>query len=129
MRLDGPLGIGASGGHGPVRYVVEEYEPGRTVRFRFTRPAGFRGHHAFRIAPAPDESGVLLTHELTMTVVGSARLTWPLFFRPLHDALIEESLDRAMTEVGDEPEVVAVRSLWVKTLRAVMSLPGQARSM
>ncbi|MDQ3135435.1 MAG: hypothetical protein M3Q76_11655, partial [Acidobacteriota bacterium] len=29
MKLDRPLGVGAKGGHGPIRYVVEAYEPGR----------------------------------------------------------------------------------------------------
>lgn len=32
MRLDGPLRVGADGGHGPVRYFVTNYEPGRRVR-------------------------------------------------------------------------------------------------
>ncbi len=36
MRLDRPLEVGASGGHGPIRYTVEAYEPGRWVRFRST---------------------------------------------------------------------------------------------
>ena len=31
MKLDTPLGIGATGGHGPIRYVVEAYDPGVQV--------------------------------------------------------------------------------------------------
>jgi len=27
MRLDQPLGVGAGGGHGPIRYFVEQYVP------------------------------------------------------------------------------------------------------
>jgi hypothetical protein len=30
-RFDRPLGVGASGGHGPVRYAVVEFIPGRMV--------------------------------------------------------------------------------------------------
>lgn len=123
MRLDGPLGVGAAGGHGPVRYVVDAYEPGRFVRFRFTGPAGFHGHHGFTVSDVEDDAGVVLRRELMMTVTGLARVTWPLTFRPLHDALIVESLDGAASEVGHPPEVPAKRSLWVRLLRSVMSSP------
>ena len=123
MRLDRPLGVGATGGHGPVRYVVDAYEPGRSVRFRFTGPSGFHGHHAFTVSETAEESIVLLRHELMMTVTGLSRATWPLFFRPLHDALIEESFDRAESETGNPPAVPAKRSLWVRVLRSVAALP------
>ncbi|UNO43730.1 DUF2867 domain-containing protein [Streptomyces sp. MST-110588] len=39
MRFDRPLGVGAYGGHGPVRYRVSAYDPGRRIRFDFTSPA------------------------------------------------------------------------------------------
>ncbi|MBI5092684.1 MAG: SRPBCC family protein, partial [Candidatus Hydrogenedentes bacterium] len=31
MILDRPLSVGATGGHGPVRYVVDSYTPGQAV--------------------------------------------------------------------------------------------------
>lgn len=68
MRLDRPLDVGASGGHGPVRYVVDAHEPGRSVRFRFTDPSGFHGHHAFTNSEVGDEVGVLLRHELILSM-------------------------------------------------------------
>lgn len=43
MRLDRPLQIGAAGGHGPIRYRVEWYEPGRAVLFRFPGRSCFAG--------------------------------------------------------------------------------------
>lgn len=43
MRLNGPLGVGSSGGQGPVRYEVIAHEPGKSVAFRFTSPTGFHG--------------------------------------------------------------------------------------
>ena len=49
MRFDEPMRPGASGGHGPIRYVVESYDPHHTVRFRFTAPAGFMGWHEFEV--------------------------------------------------------------------------------
>lgn len=98
MRLDRPLGPGAHGGHGPVRYRVEEHVPGRSVRFRFEAPAGFDGHHGLDVAPAGD--GSTLRHWLIMRTTGAARLTWPAFFRPLHDALVEDALDKATRTLG-----------------------------
>jgi hypothetical protein len=92
MVLDKPLGVGARGGHGPIRYVVEEYRPGRQVVFRFTRPEGFHGTHSFVLNVQQD--GCELRHAIEMSVSGLSLLTWPLVFRPLHDALLEDSLDK-----------------------------------
>ncbi|WP_431971904.1 SRPBCC family protein [Nocardia sp. bgisy134] len=93
MRFDRPLSVGAAGGHGPVRYTVERYEPGRWVRFRFTGPRGFDGFHEFTVQPTP--GGVDLIHLLAMHARGPARLTWPLAYRWMHDACLEDSFDRA----------------------------------
>ncbi len=117
IRLNGPLRPGAAGGHGPVRYVVTRYEPGRRVDFRFTRPTGFNGQHSFTVTSHTKDS-TLLRHELTMSPTGMAMVTWPLFFRPLHDALIEESLDRAEQECTASLSPRHRRSSWVKLLRA-----------
>jgi hypothetical protein len=40
MEFDLPLSVGATGGHGPVRYFVESYTPSQAIRFRFTGPKG-----------------------------------------------------------------------------------------
>jgi hypothetical protein len=93
MRLDRPLQVGASGGHGPIRYDVDQYEPGRRVSFRFRAPRGFDGTHALVVVPG--EGGTFLRHELEMQARGPALLSWPLVFRPLHDALIEDALEKA----------------------------------
>jgi hypothetical protein len=93
LRLDGPVGVGAAGGHGPVRYFVEEHEPLERVRFRFTAPSGFDGWHQFRVESRGAEASVL-THEIVMRVRGLAAVSWLLVFRPLHDALIEDAFSR-----------------------------------
>lgn len=126
MRLDGPLRVGADGGHGPVRYIVTHYEPGRRVEFQFTAPAGFNGSHSFAAIHHTEDS-TMLRHELVMSPSGTAVLTWPLFYRPLHDALIEESLDRAERECGASPNRAARRSLWTIILRAPLSAWVTAR--
>lgn len=95
MRFDRPLGPGAAGGHGPIAYVVEEYEPVRRIRFRFTRPRGFVGYHEFRVGPLGRSGDSHLEHRLIMDARGAALVSWLLIFRPLHDALIEDALANA----------------------------------
>jgi hypothetical protein len=80
MRFDRPLGVGAAGGHGPIRYAVEEFVPGRRVVFRFTGPRGFKGGHRLEILPA-GEDRTILRHRMAMETEGPALLSWPLIFR------------------------------------------------
>lgn len=125
MAFDRPLAVGASGGHGPIRYTVEAYEPGRAIRFRFTGPAGFDGWHGFDVIPAPD--GTVLRHTVAMQARGRARLSWPLLYGPLHDALLEDALAQAQATLGLAPDIPP----WphrVRLLRWLLSAgraPGQ----
>ena len=120
MRFDRPLAVGAIGGHGPIRYVVEEYEPGRRISFRFTAPRGFVGTHGFDVEEAaPHVSRV--RHELVMRLEGWARLAWPLAFRWLHDALVEDALDCAEASCAAPVVKKSKWSLWVRALRRAAS--------
>jgi hypothetical protein len=119
MRFDRPLGVGAVGGHGPIRYAVEDYVPARSVRFRFRGPRGFIGHHRLEVLPI-DEQATLLRHTIDMSTEGPALLTWPLVFRPLHDALLEDALAQAQASLGQVP-IVRPWSRWVKILRWLVS--------
>src|SRR5690606_21569628 len=74
IHFDRDLEVGASGGHGPVRYQVESYEPGRQVSFRFLPKTGFAGHHWFELAPLAD--GVLLRHGLRASGGLKSGLYW-----------------------------------------------------
>jgi hypothetical protein len=125
MRFDRPLGVGAVGGHGPIAYVVEEFHQGQMVKFRFLGPRGFNGLHWFELVPKA-ENKTVLRHTIDMRAEGPALLTWPLFIRPLHDALLEDALAFAQASVGAVP-LVHRWSPWVKFLRWVMSR-GRARS-
>jgi hypothetical protein len=118
MEFDRPLAVGATGGHGPIRYFVEAYTPGRSIRFRFIGPKGFDGFHCYDIIPASDD--VILRHTLEMRAHGPAIVTWPLVFRPMHDALIEDALARAEASLGLMPTVLPW-SPWVKLLRWILS--------
>lgn len=119
LRLDKPLSVGARGGHGPIRYHVIEYEPGYMVRFRFSSPPGFLGHHEFILEHAPGDA-VRLRHVVTLGLVGDARWTWPVVWRPLHDALMEDLMDRAEAAVTGQPVSPRKWSAWVGFLRTVL---------
>jgi len=120
LELDrGGLAVGARGGHGPIRYHVVEYEPGRRVRFRFTSPPGFMGHHEFILERAAEAGpdAVRLRHVLMMTPVDNARLSWPLVWKPLHDALMEDALDRAEGAVTGQTPPLRPWPRYVHVLR------------
>ena len=117
MRFDRPLQVGAIGGHGPIRYTVESYVPGQAISFRFTAPAGFNGTHSFLVGLS--SSGSRISHDLRMTTAGNATLSWLLIFRPLHDALVEDALHRAVLACGAQ-EASPQWSSWVRILRALL---------
>jgi len=123
MRFDRPLGVGARGGHGPVRYDVGAYEPGRFVRFDFTGPPGFDGHHRLEVKDLA-EGRTCLRHVVEMETRGAAVLGWPLVFGPLHDALLEDALDRAEISLGLSP-AGARWSPWVRLLRWILRPRGR----
>ena len=105
MKFERPLGVGASGGHGPIRYFVEAYEPGQSIRFRFTGPKGFDGWHGFEVLEATSAHCVL-EHRIEMRTHGPALLSWHLLYRYLHDALIEDALAAGEASLGLERHVV-----------------------
>jgi hypothetical protein len=99
MRLDRGLEIGSNGGHGPVRYAVARYEPGRLIAFEFTPKFPLSGEHRIEVLPAP-AGRTLLRHTIEGHPKSWLRLGWPLCFRWLHDALIEDAFDRTEAEVA-----------------------------
>lgn len=117
LQLDRPLQVGAAGGHGPIRYRVESYEPGRKIRFRFLSPEGFVGTHGFDVEDAGGRVSKL-RHVIEMRTVGIAFLNWSLIIRPLHDALLEDALDKvegAFRDVGP-PRVWSRRVVFLRWL-------------
>lgn len=125
MRFDRQLGVGATGGHGPVRYTVVGYAPGRWVRFGFTGPRGFVGFHEYTVHENGPEDTVL-RHTLAMRLTGAARLTWPALYRTLHDALIEDSLDRAEWTVRGVAGSPARWGAYTRVLRRLARRPAPA---
>ncbi|WP_322756173.1 hypothetical protein [Frankia sp. Cas3] len=121
IHFDRPLGVGAGGGHGPIRYAVDSYTPGRDITFRFDPRIGLVGTHHFTVASQPG-GRVELRHTLTGRTTGTTRLSWPLVYRPLHDALIEDALDNAERELtGTLASRPAGWSRRVRLLRGVLA--------
>lgn len=125
MRLDRPLGPGAVGGHGPIRYTVVAHAPGQWVRFTFTGPKGVLGFHDYAVLPTG--AGTVLRHTIAIRLRGWARLSWPLVFRWLHDALLEDCLDRAEQAVAGQVSRPARWNRRVRFLRRVIAALGPIR--
>jgi hypothetical protein len=94
--FDRPLGVGADGGHGSVRYSVVEYQRGRRVVFRFSPGGGLSGSHGFELEPVGHDQ-TRITHFLDAQT--------PPWMRPLvpvligwHDAMVETAFDRVELE-------------------------------
>jgi hypothetical protein len=93
IGFDRPLAVGARGGHGPIRYTVAAYEPGRRIAFEFEPGSGLRGHHRLEVEPV-DGDRARMRHVLDAEVGGIYRLLRPVFLA-MHDALVEDLLDKA----------------------------------
>lgn len=123
VRLDRALSVGATGGHGPIRYTVAAYEPGRRVVFTFDPETRIDGTHSFEVEGHRDGS-TTLRHVLAGRPVGRNRLLWPLGIRWLHDALLEDALDRAEQSLAVGPAQPAVWPPWVRLLRRLYGAPA-----
>ncbi len=100
MEFDTGLRPGALGGHGPIRYHVADYIPGERVVFRFDDSGligGFDGRHLFEVVPR--RGHVVLRHIVDAKCSFKLWLKWQLLVGPLHDALLEDSLDQAASRL------------------------------
>ncbi|WP_433797084.1 DUF2867 domain-containing protein [Actinoplanes sp. CA-252034] len=92
-RLDRPVGVGATGGHGAIRYHVTAHRPGRLVEFTFDPRTGLTGTHTFDLLDHGDSC--VLRHRLVATPTAWMRALWPAVVGPCHDAVLEHLLDNA----------------------------------
>ncbi|MEM1216613.1 MAG: hypothetical protein AAGJ82_13050 [Bacteroidota bacterium] len=115
MKFSTGIKIGAQGGHGPIRYAVEQYDPAKIIQFRFSKPTGFTGTHAFELEQITSGQ-TQIKHTIRMNTSGKSTLLWVFGIRSLHDALMEDGLDKL------ENNFLAVKkktewNFWVKFLR------------
>lgn len=123
MRFDRPLQVGAEGGHGPIRYRVSEYTPGRVLHCEFLGPRGFNGWHRLEVQ-ARDDGGSRLVHTLQMHLRWPAVVTWPFAIRWFHDTVMEDAYDRTAIALGETPR----RKPWSPWVRLLYRLLKRGRS-
>lgn len=119
MRFKEGTIIGASGGHGPIRYSIEAFDPSSLIQFRFNRPHGFDGIHKLELNEVTSDKAEIV-HTISMTTGGKATLLWLLAIRPLHDALIEDAFDKLENQLTNESKT-SPWSWWVKFLRWLLT--------
>jgi Protein of unknown function (DUF2867) len=117
MRFDRPLGVGADGGHGFVRYRVTVYEPGVRARFDFDPPTS--GHHEFVIEPLGQDR-CRLRHTLELKRRGPMVPAWPLAVRWMHDTVVEELFDNAERATTGTVTCPVRWSAWVRLLHRLL---------
>lgn len=118
MVLDNGLNPNSKGGHGPIGYYVKKYEFGKMVEFCFTKPKEFVGTHKFEITEFGAEKS-LLKHTIDMQVNIKGLVSWYVAIKWLHDALLEDSLDK-VHNLNHESKANTPHSFWVKTLRKIL---------
>lgn len=124
MFLDNGLKIKSNGGHGPIGYYVQQYEYGKAVEFCFTKPEEFVGLHKFEIIElSPEKTGLKHTIEIKVNLKGL--LTWYIAVKWLHDALLEDCLDKVHNQ-HNEPKINTPHSFLVKTLRKILGSKKQS---
>ncbi|WP_300016431.1 DUF2867 domain-containing protein [Pseudonocardia sp.] len=126
--LDRPPTVGAAGGHGPVRYRVTGYDPGRRVEFTFDPRIGLDGTHMFTVEPA-GPARCTVRHVIAGRTVGRGRILWPVAFRWLHDALLEDLLDRVEHATATGPARSARWPPWVRLLRRAVGVRARTAAV
>ena len=115
MKFKTGIQVGTKGGHGPIRYSVEKYNPDEIIQFRFSKPNGFNGVHKFEIKEL-DKENTEIKHTIDMNTTGKGTLIWTFAIRSLHNALIEDGFDKLENNLSDNRKSTEW-NIWVKFLR------------
>ncbi len=115
MKFKDGIKVGAKGGHGPIRYAVEKYEPSEIIQFRFSKPNGFNGIHKFEINELTHEK-TEIKHTIDMNTSGKGTFIWVLAIRSLHNALIEDGFDK-LENIFSENQKSSKWNFWVRFMR------------
>ena len=118
MRFKNGLAPGSVGGHGPIRYEVQQYDPLGMAQFKFLKPQGFEGIHRLEIIDTGHQQ-TQLVHTIEMRTQGLGMLAWFFAIRSLHDALIEDAFDKVENRFTPNKKRTNW-SLWVRVLRWVL---------
>lgn len=118
MKLDKGLMPGSMGGHGPIRYYIEDLNIESFITFRFQKPDGFFGVHRFDIKELA-KNKTEIQHTIDMETKGTASIKWLLAIRSLHNALIEDAFDKIENRFN-RSQKKSQWNIWVKSLRAIL---------
>lgn len=91
MKFRDRIEVGAKGGHGPIRYSVEKYNPNEIFQFRFSKSDGFNGIHKFEIYGLVVNQTEII-HTIEIQTVGKGTLIWLKAICSLHNGCIEDAL-------------------------------------
>ena len=115
IKFKDGIQVGSKGGHGPIRYSVEKYNPSEIIQFRFSKPNGFNGIHKFEINELSNEK-TEIKHTIDMNTEGKGTLIWTFAIRSLHNALIEDGFDKLENNFLENRKLTKWNR-WVKFLR------------
>jgi len=118
MVLNNNLTINSSGGHGPIGYYISNYDHGNSIEFTFTNPKEYIGTHKFEIIKISNKT-TLLRHTINMTLNIKGLVTWYFAIKWLHDALLEDCLDKVHNQLTGK-KVKSSHNFWVKYLRNML---------
>ncbi len=117
IGFDRELGVGAKGGHGPIRYVVSGYTPSEGVEFRFDPRSGVEGTHRLYVQTlGPRRSR--LTHIVDANLGLRYAIMLPAF-RAMHDAVLGDLLDRAELHATGRLPRPSVTPRWLLAVYAI----------
>lgn len=118
MKFKDGLIKGAKGGHGPIRYSISQYEESKFIEFTFSQPKGFSGKHFLNIESI-DKNTTKIVHTIEMQTKGLGTLKWLFFVKQLHNALLEDALDKAENQFSNQ-NISSEYSIYVKFLRWIL---------
>jgi hypothetical protein len=127
VEFDRAPAVGARGGHGLIRYAIEQYDPERRIVFRFEPGQGLDGIHRFDVESLAEER-TRLVHTLDARLSGAIRLVSPALLR-MHDRTIEDLLDRAEQATAGHAPDRATLPVWMRALNAVEARMVERRSV
>ncbi len=118
MIFKNGLSEGAVGGHGPIKYSIQKYLSGNTIEFKFIKPDGFEGIHKFDITEI-NSNQTEIKHTIEMSLYGKGTITWYFAIKWLHDALLEDCLDKVENHFLQE-SIRTKWNFWVFILRKLL---------
>lgn len=126
MKFKDGIQVGAKGGHGPIRYKVEKYNPNEIIQFRFLKPTGFNGIHKFEIKELTDNQ-TEVKHTIDMETERKGTLIWLFAVRSLHNALIEDGFDKIENSFSNLNKKTKW-NIWVKIIRQLLAKKAKSNA-